>query len=187
MPEEPVSILKKALRKSVIVEVSRRIQNADEVEGFVVGLGRQWVLMQPAVEDLHLDGYEALRLRDIAAVRVTYDQDAFYARAVMEFAAQTPRWLEGIDLHSFPGLVASVAQRYPILMIHPEADDPEIGFIGAFLSVTSGRLRLRLITPEADWNPEPASWRSSEITRVSFGTRYEDALAAFGGPPPKGG
>ncbi len=70
-------------------------------------------------------------------------------------------------------------------MLQTENEHPDEGFIGSVLSVTSGRVRLREITPEAEWHSEPTSWRSSEITRVSFGNRYEEALVAIGGPPPR--
>jgi hypothetical protein len=46
--------------------------------------------------------------------------------------------------------------------------------------VTNGKVSLIEIDTDAIWDDEPSSYRLREITRVSFGGAYEDALYRVG-------
>ena len=56
-------------------------------------------------------------------------------------------------------------------------------WIGRVAGIKRGRVSLLEINPGATWDEEPTEYRLSEITRISFGSDYEDALQIVGGDP----
>jgi hypothetical protein len=50
-------------------------------------------------------------------------------------------------------------------------------------SLDRGRVSLLEIGPDAKWDDSPEEYPVAEITRVSFGGEYENALHLVGGDP----
>lgn len=165
-----------------LVRIRRGIRKADRVEGFVIGVGEQWVLLNLFDPDMFLDGYAALRLRDIRRVERRGGPASFPVRALRHFG-ESPHPLEGVDLDTIRGLLASLGSTYPLLLIHVEELDPEVCYVGKYVSASKRNLRLLEISPRATWDDEPTKWPLKAITRVEVGTRYAEALHAVGGTP----
>jgi hypothetical protein len=165
-----------------LVRVRRGIRKADRVEGFVVGVGEQWVLLNLFDPDMFLDGYVALRLRDIRRVERRGGPDSFPLRALQHFG-QSRRPLKGVDLDTIDGLLASLGSVYPLLLVYVEELHPEVCYVGKYVSTSKRNLRLLEISPRATWDDKPTEWPLKAISRVEVGTRYAEALHAVGGKP----
>ena len=67
-PEERLERLRVAREEPHPVSIRRRIEDADEVTGYVVGVGREWALVAELDDGLALDGFAAVRRDDVRKV-----------------------------------------------------------------------------------------------------------------------
>src|SRR4051794_37375811 len=74
--------LSRAQQEQLLVTVRRWIPDADRLEGFVVGIGQKWVLLQRLSDRIAFDGWQLLRLKDIQAVSIDPNPDCFEVRAL---------------------------------------------------------------------------------------------------------
>lgn len=178
-----IATLTSALSHHEIVNIARAIPKADELEGFIVALGPDWFLLHLLDDGMFLNGYVALRMRDIREVAVMGGPDSFPARALRHYGDEVRR-PEGVDLATTASLLRTIGERYPVISIHAEVVEPDACYVGAIVETVPDAVILREISPEATWDEETTRWDVEEITRVDLGGRYEMALTAVGGAPP---
>ena len=166
-----------------LVRILRTIRGADKIEGFVLKVGAEWLLVHNLDPGIFLDGHIALRLRDVRDVKPLASA-AFAAKALQQFGDR-PRMPGRVDLSSTRTVIESTSRRFPLLTIHVERRDPTVCYIGVPVEISSKTLRLRHITPDAVWENEPTNYPLRDITRAEIGGHYERALLAVGGRPPK--
>jgi hypothetical protein len=166
-----------------LIQLARLIPRADKLEGFVVGVGREWLLLHLLNPDLFLDGHAALRIDDARGVK-GLGSASFASRALRHFH-ERPRPLPAIELGSTSSLIRSTAKNFSLATIHLERRDPNVCFIGVPIARTRRLLKLLEITPQARWNEKASIYQLADITRVEVGGRYEKALLAVGGPAPQ--
>jgi hypothetical protein len=77
-----VKKLREAQLNGEVVEVHRSMRRADRLRGFVVGVGKRWLMLQ-LVEDVTFNGYSAILLGDIDMVRVSARKGSFILRALV--------------------------------------------------------------------------------------------------------
>ena len=169
-----------AVKDNALVRIDRRIKKADRLEGYLVGLGERWALLHVVSHDWLLNGYTAFRIGDVKRVRRWDERSDFPARALAHFG-QEPRPACAIQLDSTRSLIESTAQRSPLVTIFTEYRRPDVCYIGKPVAVARRRLRMVQIDPGARWRSKPTKWDLRDVSRVEFGGRYEEALAALGG------
>jgi hypothetical protein len=174
--------LETAVRDQMLVRVSRTIRRG-KLDGFVVGIGQAWVLLAVLDPNIYLNGYAALRLGDVSKVKQRGGPDTFVSRALAARGEWPPVAVD-VDLDSVADLVRTASDVAPLITLHVEEDDPDVCFIGRPVRFTSRSVHLLEITPQAEWHDHPTKWAFSDVTRVDFGGRYEEALALIGGAPP---
>ncbi len=165
------------------MRVSRSIRGSDTVEGFVVTVGDEWLLLAVLAPTIHFDGYTALRLRDLAEVELLDAQEGFVGRALKARGEWPPVRVE-VPLDDVADLIQGAASVAPLVTLHLEKDDPTVCHVGRPTRLTRRRVHLLDITPSAQWRDRPRRWALSTITRVDFGGQYEQALSLVGGEPP---
>ena len=141
----------------------------DGYRGFGVGSGARWCLLH-VEREAALDGWVAVRLRDIRHVRASR---SFIARAI-ELAGESPAELSGIDLDADADVVTSAAEHIGL-----------IGLAGRHGELRIGRLerasRLSIVLREVDtrglWVRRPTRFKLNDIAAVVIGGRYLDRLA----------
>ncbi|MEY2453669.1 MAG: hypothetical protein QOD92_3243 [Acidimicrobiaceae bacterium] len=176
-----IDTLRSALNDNVVVEVQRSIRRADRLDGFVVGLGKRWLLMH-LVDDVVMNGYAAVRLQDVNRARVRAGKGSFTLRA-LELADERPEPLSAVTLDAIGGVLSGLGQLFPLVSVHTENDHPDECYIGRPMNTTSRSLHLLEIDTDAVWEHKPTTWPLGSITRLDAGGRYETALAALGGEP----
>jgi hypothetical protein len=174
--------LARAAEKLELVRLRRDIPDADEVEGYVLEVGAEWVLLARFDPEVFLNGFELVRRSDVVGAGKRHARQ-FFRRALElhgEWPPVRPEW--EIPLDDVSSLLSAVAAHRPLLTIHTEADDPDVCFIGAPVKVGRRRLSLVEATPRAVWAAKPTKWPLEDITRIDFGGRYEQALYDVAGP-----
>ena len=148
--------------------------------GYILDIGPQFFLLKFVAEDIAFNGFQAMRIEDVTKLEVPHTYADFVERALelrREVAPPQPQ----IDLSSPSTLIESASRSFPVITIHREKADPDVCHIGRVIEVTSARVRLREITASAEWEDEIFDYGTSEVTRVDFGGRYEEALVLVGG------
>ena len=171
--------LQRALSDQRLVRISRDLLYADVETGVVVALGAKWVLIRSVVDGGYLDGFQALRVRDITAV----ERDKSFAATAIDLLPGTPGSLPDapIDLDSLVGLVASVGADGRLLGLEKERQRRAL-WIGTLDEVDKKWLWLNEITFRGRWKKKPLGYRMRAITKISFGGRYMEALQLAASP-----
>ena len=168
-----------AAANTELVRVVRSIRRADKLEGFVLKIGAEWLLLHVLNPAMFLDGHVAVRVSDVRSVK-TLGSDSFAARALRHYGDK-PRKLGKVELRSTKAVIASASKTFSLVTIHIEQRDPSVCYIGMPVALSTRALRLREISSEARWDDEPTTYWLRDVTRVDIGGRYERALLAVGG------
>lgn len=176
-------VLQRLHAEHTCVRVTRRIRGADLLEGYVVAVGRKWVLLATP-DDTYLDGWDAVRLRDIRKVR-----DASGQRLVRRAFKLQQSWPPApppfpINLDNTRALIDSLAAGADLVAVHLEYLDPRIAFFGRVRGQYSRRLWLHEIDGDGRWT-DPFPFRRDKISRLGTGDRYSAMLLQVAGPAPK--
>lgn len=155
----------------------------DVIDGYVLGVGVEWLLLAVLDHGIVLDGHTCLRVRDVKHVGRRHVGDM--VQQALALRGQWPPTLPtaALDLDDASGLLSSLTGE-PLVTVHAEHDDATICFIGAPVGLGERSLRLLEITPRAVWHDRPTKHRVEDLTRVDVGGRYEEALLNVAGPPP---
>lgn len=159
------------------VRVVRWMERTPALDGFVVGVGRSWVLLQVLDEAIVLDGYAAVRIDDIHKVKPRPNPE--FVRRALGVRGGLPCPLEpALPLDRTGDLLRAAGAAFPLLSVHQEYTDPGVFFVGAVTGWRRKQLRLSEIGPDARWRAEPTWWSLRQLTRIDVGGRYEQALWA---------
>ena len=167
-----------------LVELRRKIKQAERVKGYVLGIGTKWILLAYMnFEEVRVDRYVAVRLADIDRVKPV--KNSRFPQRAMELRGQWPPAgpSEPVDLDDSRGLMASVARQSPLVSIEDENDAPNACYIGTVEQLTARTVTLFEVSPDAEWYRH-RRWKLADLTWVQFGGPYEAALYAVAGPPP---
>ena len=178
--------LEKALKKQSLIRVARSIRRSDHIDGFVVAIGKTWVLLANLDHRIHLDGYVALRIEDVSKVDRRGGPETFVGRALAARGEWPPVSVD-VELDEIAGLIRTAAAVAPLVTLHIEVEDPTVCFIGRPLRISRKSVRLLEINPQAEWWDQSTKWSFADVTRLDFGGGYEEALALIGGDPPRDG
>jgi hypothetical protein len=164
-----------------LVRVSTRYDD-DVVRGYVVSMGPGFVMVSVVNDRVWLDGFECFRRPDIMDIEDD-PYSAFIQTALARRGEIVPD-APAVSLASIEDLLTTAGQVFPLVTIHCEQIDPEVCYIGSVNGVVDGYLVMREVTPAAEWDAEFEHHPTADITRVSFGAAYEEALLLVAESPP---
>ena len=163
-------------RQDCIIEIERSPEIGDNLEGFVVGVNKRFVLLHTLDPNyINLNGYSTLRMEDIRRFRMRDDSEFFLNRA-FKLKGIEPVPQPEIDLSDISTLLTDANANFPLITVHLEKLDPTTCFIGRVQKLTSKTLLLEEISPAARWE-HTRRYKLKDITRIDFGGAYEAALA----------
>ncbi len=151
------------------------------VRGYVRAIGPGFVLLAVVNDRIWFDGFECFRRPDIFLVED--DPFAGFIETALERRGERLPEPPSVSLNSIEELLSSAGEAFPLVTIHCELDDTDVCWIGAVREVEGGEVSLHEVGPDAEWDDEPTLHRTADITRVSFGADYEDALWLVAGGP----
>ncbi len=163
-----------------VLRVARDFDGASDITGVFIEASAEWLLMERVEGEVLLNGYVAVRRSDVDLVVDL--SDGFYGRALAVFD-QKPTDPGPVDLTDVCAVITSAQSLYPLVIIHAEYEYDGC-WIGQVRSFAEDSVHLREISPQAVWHEEDTDFEFDEISLVEFGTRYDAALRAVGGPAP---
>jgi hypothetical protein len=168
--------LKAAKRAGRVVRIWRERIDRHALQGVVVSVSDDLVLVHRLSDAIHLDGYGVLRTGDVTQFESRPRYGSFYQRA-LTVRRERPKLPRGIELASMGSAIESASSAFPLFTLHREAISRDTCAIGRLRTVTANTIILRCLTPMAKWDGEYPRYRLSDITLLEFGGQYEDALA----------
>ena len=171
----PVSVLRARLRKS------------ETIDGFVVDVGEHWVVVAATSQVVYLDGWEVLRIRDISEVVVAGKRARRYSDRALAALGTPPSKPTGlrVSLGGWREVLCSVLESAPLVAVHSEKKHPGSLWVGHVLGYRGKKFGLQPIDSNGVWEEDDRSFTLAEISRVTIGGRYNDALQRFGDPRPE--
>jgi hypothetical protein len=144
-------------------------------DGFVVGVGKELVLLHEIDQGAFMNGYRAFRINDVREAESLDPDESFLARASHVLALE-PVARPNVELDSVPQLIVSAQRDYPLIALHVDWTDPGVCYIGRARTVDDGVVELHNLSPAARWE-ETDTYRLEDVTHISFGDAYMHALA----------
>lgn len=143
--------------------------------GILMDVSQELLLLQMVNNDIHLNGYQVIRRRDISHIEYPIPHEAFILKA-LELRDQQPSHPGLINLDSMESALKSIARLSPLVVVHQEITDPDIRWIGHIQKLDNELLQLRNISPDAVLESGHVQHDTENITRVEFGDAYTRAL-----------
>lgn len=163
-----------------LVRVRRSVEEG-WAAGWVVGVGPQLFALSVVSDSILFNGFQVFRIRDVSSVEVPSPHAAFIETALRlrgQIAPQDPP----IDLSDLQSALTSASAAFPLVAVHQEIEDPDVCFIGTVQQIADGKLFLKTVSPDGQWDGEQETITVSDITRIDFGGLYEQALSLVAGP-----
>jgi hypothetical protein len=178
-----VPTLRRMKEEHQAIRMVRSIPGSDRLDGYVVGLGRRWLLLA-RLPDVRIDGYVAVRIRDIQRMQVApcNEVSSKLLRATEIWPPAGPTTPIGLDHTS--ELIQTAYANAGLVIVQVEYVNPDIAFIGSPVHESRNSMVLHELTPKGVWDGSLSRWRYEEITRVEFSGTYESDLPAVAGPGP---
>lgn len=180
MVQSMIEQLKAAVRDEQLIRLYRPFEQS-YVRGYILDVGAEFFLLGLVSDRLWLDGFECFRVGDVD--ELVPDPYADFTQAALAARGEARPALT-LGLADIAALLTSAAERFPLVTIHKERDQPDACYVGKPISIEGGIVWMLEIGPDAKWDGEPSAHKLADITRVNFGGDYEDALALIGGAPP---
>lgn len=180
-----LKVLRQARNGKNLVRIGRhRLEDAAVFSiGYVVDVSGIAVLLNKVSDRIDLDGFEVLRLADVTSCARRFPESGFYRRALELKGIQPQLPVAPIDLSTVRTAIRSINEHYPLVVIHREAIEPDECAIGRLALEGEASFTLRWMTPVAKWVADRRRYRYRDITRVEFGSEYENTLALVAGLP----
>ena len=158
----------------------RRTIDDDPIDGFVVALGDDWVVLHVHA-GLRLRGWTAVHLDAIRDVKRTERVSLLdRALAYWEERPENPQ----LDPSSDARLLRSAAAAFPLVALHEEVRFPGVCAVGLPLRVTAKKVDLLDLSMSAKWADAPRRFALKHVTRIDLGGDYLVALQHIAGSPP---
>lgn len=165
-----------AMEKGRLLEYQRGVLGSEVEVGFVVGIGKKWLLIHHLDGAARLNGYQAIREADITRARLSTHR--FSERALV-ITGQRPNPPVGIALDRTRDLLRTATRHFRIVGINIEYENESIRYIGAATRLRKRRFALEGVSRAAKWKaPTKPNYRYREVSRIDFDDDYMHALLA---------
>lgn len=152
------------------------------VSGFVIGIGKKWVLLARTMDGGFSDGHIAIRLSDIRKVSTDTSFAGRFARTLPDWPPRAPHEAP-IDLDSTRGLLRTFGAPGALVGIE-STHRTSSTWIGIPNDIVGKWFYLWEVAPDASWHDQPLGYRIRKIATVYSGSHYLRGLAVIAGDPP---
>lgn len=174
--------LQESLQDRRIATAVRDDRETWAIDGFVIAMAKDWVVLHALDDGVHLDRIVMLRMEDISRVWFR-DDDAYHHRAIAGLGQGVASFDCDPDVTAAE-LIDGAAGRADIFALHFELLDGEPLFIGRLIKRRKKSIDLHFVGRDGVWADEPERWKYRDVTRIEMGGRYLTALNRFADPYP---
>lgn len=154
----------------------------EPAHGYVLDIGTDFFLFLFINDSIRFEGFECRLIADIKRLEVPNPFEEFIVAALSKRGECLDKAPE-VDLSSVTSILNSASKLFPLVVIELGHKKKGVCFVGKVVDVSKGRLLMLEIGPHAVWEKKPSRFWLKDITRVSFGGGYEEALLLVGGDP----
>ena len=172
--------LTRAQQEQSYVRLRRRIPDSDVLDGFVCGVGKEWVAVATLTSTWFADGWVFLRRGDLRKVKVLEAGESRASR-ILKARSQWPPESPRVNLDELSDLLRSVPER-TLVGFHLEKTDPDRCWIGSVQSLDGGVLTLDPVDARGLWEGRPRHFDVEEVTRLEVGGGYHENLGLVADP-----
>lgn len=148
------------------------------VEGFIVGVGKDFFALEVVEDGAWLNGFRCLRFDDVSSIEIPAPHFKFTAKALeLKNIIRTEE--TKLNLWSLRGLLESGAKLFPLTSLFIQWEDGELSdvcYIGKVISISSSEVTIACIDPDAEWHDDHDTFPLDRIYRVDYGDEYAKAL-----------
>ena len=166
--------LQHTIKKHQIVRFDRKPTDKDFLDGYVVGVLRDFILLHVIDHNMYLNGYSVIRVQDVKRYRLVDDWDHFMNKA-LKLRGESPLPLPQICLNNWRTIFETAQKLFPLLTIHREQMSNDVCYIGKIATISDKAVVLDEIDPAAKWE-RTRRYNFKDITKLDFGGGYEKAL-----------
>lgn len=161
----------------------RRSERGTRYRGYVLALGRKWVLLAHIADGGFFDGQIAFRLRDLRDVR---DSTSFESRAAQlrdEWPPRTPAALVAVDLDRTSGVLRAFGADGSLIGVQSDHRYDAL-WIGVLDEVRRHWVYLWEVDSTGEWRDRPLGYRLRRLTVIERGGQYLRGLGDVAGTTP---
>lgn len=178
--------LESALVKRKFVRIVRVMDGADRLDGYVVAIGDDWILLRGMDNDLSIDGWSAVRIRDIHSIdnlsrRAQPDLQSRVLEALDQWPPKAPTVCLVNDLN---GVISTAHGVSTLVAVHRESSRPDALWIGVTRAVDDEHVTLTELDAGGEWDMTNTVFETDDVTRVDFDTNYIRNLSLVMGNVP---
>ena len=159
-----------------LVEIASSF-NAQPWHGFVVAESPALVVIHRVSDRFDLDGYCAFPREAIKATTSFFAELDLLDRA-LRLKNQLPVVPDGLDASSMRNLMHSAQGTFGVLVVEREAVNPGEVEVGTIRLNSDETYILRWLDTKARWQNDDRPFRYRDVTRLEFGSEYEQTLLA---------
>jgi hypothetical protein len=156
------------------VRITRKLDEVSVPNGFILGLGRKLVLLQP-FHDFYSEGFAAIRIRDIRKIRSGVHERHWEKMLGCEGLLPTYDQRIEVSLDDWGSLLRDLQERNRNIILECEGQESsELGtfYIGRIHAVEFDSVSILKFDALGKWDDEPSVVPFLAITTVQFDTPY---------------
>jgi hypothetical protein len=173
--------LRRSLSDVVPVRITRTVVPNEALDGIVLDLAPDWVLLAQLRGGGYFDGYCIVRRADLRRVetRTTF----------LPFLREHQPWppakpAGSVDLSGPHTFIADAARYASVVSLYEEARRPDMCWIGSPEDWGEKSAWILTIEPDATWDGFITRFKFKHLTRVDFADDYNNAVLTLAGPKP---
>ena len=159
-----------------LVELVRRMDEPPW-RGFLVAQSSELLVLHRVSDRYDLDGYCAFRAEDVVSVDAEFPKRELIEHA-LRIKREEARLPTGTDASSMRALMESAQRAFGVLLIDREFVQPGEVEVGTIRMTSADTYVLRWLDPNAKWENDSRPFRYRDVTRLEFGSEYEQTLLA---------
>jgi hypothetical protein len=162
------------------VRLTRGFPSEPRHNGFVLGLGREWVLLQQ-FHDFYPEGYTALRVKDITDIRSGEYERHWERMLAAEGLLDRIAAPGDVPLDEVARLLKALQRRGQNVIVECEDPDEKVEdfYIGQILSVDEDSVCFANFDGLGRWDDAPHAIPLGGITKVQFETPYVQTFSKY--------
>jgi hypothetical protein len=175
MSKKKTLYIEEIIERKLLVEFNRKPLEKSRLFGFVLACNDEFTLIHEFDDGIfRLDGYSIFKNDSVKKYSV-YDKDEYFLNEVIKFKNIEPRDVPTVSIESWPEILRTVNESFPLIRIERENIDNKSCYIGKLEKLKKKTFSLMKIDTSANWD-NSFRYKYNDLTKVGFDGEYENTL-----------